>query len=619
MNDFISPAAHSYRYKIDENTDETKASLLGSEFAQFVAYKALMGTEAQNKKGLHKGRNHAALSPVKQVDAFKPVFFMDPKFNPAISNTHICYEYDSHYKEMEKQWSRAGKKFSDEPRIGKPPSSDQGPTKQLEFPLLCEREKGVFGHTRKLRPFARAQQYTRPIDRCSFVYKPTKDDETSHLGPGVYVCPDPWTGKTGHGNVVGTHPLISTSPNVTTIPIDPDAPPLKVSLSHQQITGSPACRAKTPFKKPRASSTNVVPHRADDPQCQHQNSAISSRPRSSGLLVGTKIESSYADSLIHNDSRSASEVTDFLRSEVWGVREVWDTEVEPSHVRPVHSNKHSAPLSSHKKGFSFGKSTFSVSSLDLVTGTTDADLLYRRVRLDDGSPLIYATSKTTKELPPGSKETHSFGIDSLVVDASLSVTSGKCSAGSAQVYVLDQAHTANKPGSQSDQLDSMPPPVTFGKLHELSFDDSRVGTLPGTQSSPILAHPRNSPFKPPTVIKPRPNTGGGMNRSMSQSKRSKSSTSLSVRNSEVGAIMPGGSPYKAETETLGCGPKSGSCMEAVEGSLSSTESYRRLLKKTMEREIGRGGDTLGLKAKRVGPQRGHIASLVESLESHLAQ
>jgi hypothetical protein len=58
-----------------------------------------------------------AEKPRAQYPPLKKVFFMESKYNPAISNTHICYEYDAQFKEMEKHWKRSGKKFSEEPKF----------------------------------------------------------------------------------------------------------------------------------------------------------------------------------------------------------------------------------------------------------------------------------------------------------------------------------------------------------------------------------------------------------------------------------------------------------------------------------------------------------------------
>ena len=77
-------------------------SLYGQDFAVMI-------------KSISQGA--LAEKPRAQYPPLKKVFFMESKYNPAISNTHICYEYDAQFKEMEKHWRRSGKKFSEEPKF----------------------------------------------------------------------------------------------------------------------------------------------------------------------------------------------------------------------------------------------------------------------------------------------------------------------------------------------------------------------------------------------------------------------------------------------------------------------------------------------------------------------
>ena len=138
----------------------SQASLLGSEFATAIATKSL-------------GLGSVEKQPQEKYPAFRPVFWAETKYNPALGNTHICYEYDAQFGEMEKHWSRSGKKFSDEPRIGKPPLEDSGPTKPEELPKFCEKETKVFGRKRVIRPFTKAQNHVKPYN-INLPYKPVK-------------------------------------------------------------------------------------------------------------------------------------------------------------------------------------------------------------------------------------------------------------------------------------------------------------------------------------------------------------------------------------------------------------------------------------------------------------
>lgn len=495
VNDVSSSNEGSLYHTVDGAVD-AKTSLLGSQFAQYVALKAYAsahggGGTSPQQRGLRKGRSTAPRSPIRPVDAFKQVFFMDPKHNPALSNTHICYEYDAHYKDAEKDWSRAGKKFSDEPRIGKPPSSDHGPFKREELPQYCEKEQHIFGKTRKLKPFSRAQQYTRPIDRCTIPYRPTQDDETSHLGPGKYVVPDPWRAKSGHGNIYGTHPLLSHAKGRDEF----DAIlPTKESQYHQQLTGSFEVTAKSPKAAlRRAASTG---HFAKSPK------SITSRgrPNTAADILQSKLMIVTTPCMAIGGAAGMSFFDDSGTD--------WDFHRPTTTASKLHQGggreAASAFHPSRKKGFAFSKSTFATSSIDVTTGTTNADLLYRRIRQKDGSPLIYAISKSVgiKDMPKGSVEEQSWATEQLKKDETLAVVSNMLSpiGGShLEGYSLDRSFIVNS--DMNNSFSSYSPPVM---LQQPSFDDSRVVSLPGPISSPLLKNLRNSPFLPPTVVKERP-------------------------------------------------------------------------------------------------------------------
>lgn len=482
-------------------------SLLGMQFAEFVALKAYATTThaqvGKPKGGARKGNNSGSQpSPIKHHEAFKPPFFMDPKYNPAISNTHLCYEYDAHYKDAENDWSRAGKKFSDEPRIGKPPSSDQGPMKWEELPQYCEKEQLIFGKKRQLRPFFRAQQYTRPVDRCTIPYRPTRDDETSHLGPGAYLVPDPWRAKTGHGNIYGTHPLLSNAKGRGDF--DTVLPPKK-SLSHLQLTGSVEVRSKSPkaaLRKITSGAGNFLDH--DHHQSQ-SGVTIGPRPSTNNAPVRQlSMVSTPCMTLTHDESFA------FACSE-------WDFDKD-GHGGNVCGRAATAFPSSRSNnnnlknqtgaGFRFSKATFSTSSIDVTTGTTNADVLYRRIKLKDGASRIYAVSKNDNQtgesllLPKGSVEAPSWATEPLRVDESLAVVSGLVSPMGAKTYsgyLLDPPPPLVLSGRSC-------PPITFANLTQASIDDSRV-SIPGSSGGPVLSYPRNSPFRPPSVLKEKRTKG----------------------------------------------------------------------------------------------------------------
>lgn len=168
-----------FKYKTDDSAQahgngddmDDEISALGSQFAYFISEKNRIAQE-----GIKNGMNVKVEKEQKQYPPFRKSVFMDTRYMPGLQYTHICYEFDAQFGEMEKHWSRAGKKFSDEPRIGKPRfSAAHGPRNPYEHPKFCEREQKVFGAVRKIRPFSSAQKYTRPLDRCTLPYKPTPD------------------------------------------------------------------------------------------------------------------------------------------------------------------------------------------------------------------------------------------------------------------------------------------------------------------------------------------------------------------------------------------------------------------------------------------------------------
>jgi len=286
-------AKEAYRFKTTESVDASsldEVSQLGEEFAQFVTQKAF-----QCSMGMSQGLNSVVkkVDPQKSHPAFRKSIFDDVQMIPAMANTHICYEFDAQFKEMDAKWSKAGKKFSDEPRLGKPThSGHNGPRRAYEYPKYNEREVKVFGTQRQERPFSTSKRYTMPHDRCTIPYKPTPDESTSHLGPGTYAFPDPWKARSGDGNVAGTAAFISEaksrgenlSDEYNLYREEPTMIPSKVAarLAHQSLTGSPT-RAKSPQDFSRAVIDTTLANRAL-PAGQMQNR----RPQTtSGVMRGS--------------------------------------------------------------------------------------------------------------------------------------------------------------------------------------------------------------------------------------------------------------------------------------------------------------------------------------------
>ena len=141
----------------DASSVVTEAQYIGNKFAETITDLATGHYKPKSKK---------------RADAFKKVFWDDPKYNPPLNNTHICYEYDAHFKEESAYWHRGGKKFTNEPRLAKigggifllrsflfiqinvsVPFLDMGPKKPEEFPHFFEKGTTVMKRKGKIRPY----------------------------------------------------------------------------------------------------------------------------------------------------------------------------------------------------------------------------------------------------------------------------------------------------------------------------------------------------------------------------------------------------------------------------------------------------------------------------------
>jgi hypothetical protein len=152
------------------NPNQSMESALGSDFALAIASIA-QGIEKDSKKS---------------YPPFKKSFIFETMYNPSIGNTHMCYEFDAQFNEMDKRWAKPGKKFSEEPRIS--PLNTYGPIKNDDIINCFEKPKKIFGRTREIgRPFEKAQQYARNRHSANVPYKESHDEEYSHLGPGIKV------------------------------------------------------------------------------------------------------------------------------------------------------------------------------------------------------------------------------------------------------------------------------------------------------------------------------------------------------------------------------------------------------------------------------------------------
>ena len=135
------------QWKLDVVASEQ--SILGDQFADAVALVATGNYDRLVQKA-HKPPQ-------------KTIFWEEPKYNPPIANTHICYEYDAFYKEDERYWQRTGNRFMTGKRID--PPNFEGPRKYEEVPHCIEKPIKMYGRKREEMPFVRAHPYNKPVHR----------------------------------------------------------------------------------------------------------------------------------------------------------------------------------------------------------------------------------------------------------------------------------------------------------------------------------------------------------------------------------------------------------------------------------------------------------------------
>ena len=536
----------AYRFKTIDTVDGAldEVSQLGEEFAQFVQQKAF-----ECSLEMSQGLNAPTKEPLKDYPAFRKSIFEDTKYIPALANTHLCYEYDAQFKEMNKHWSRAGKKFSDEPRLGKPPfSANNGPKKPEEFPHFNEREVKVFGKERQILPFSTSKKYTAPHDRCTIPYKPTPDEAASHLGPGAYPVADPWKARSGDGNIVGTVAFISEaksrgdtlSDEYNLFKEEPTMIPHKASArqAHQALTGSPT-RAKTPQDFSRAVIDRALAEQAlpAGNRSAMSSSSSSRRPQTtSGVFRGTNygpdLRSSVADQntsslspplqenavsnavseVEHGLGTSSSRVTTNTankrppagtRAQLKDLQVMttslhsdpsfykYLTESRINNVKPGTSPikyKGSRGILSRMPGMSFGNGKLGKSAVDISTGSTGADKKFRRLQLPSGETLIYETNKDSNasNMPRGARFTSNWDQTGVFAEKDPSIRVA------AQPMVLDEHPVTRLRNSPNSSPAPSPSGSRNGTPHGKTKVDKKNVALPLPGPTGVIA--RNGPI-----------------------------------------------------------------------------------------------------------------------------
>lgn len=362
--------------------------------------------------------------PRKQYPKFRKMFWEEPIYNASIVNpTRISY--DQQFGEMEAHWNRAGKKFSDEPRLARE-NYFEGPTRPDEFKKLSEKPEQYFGHTRQLDPFRTARAYCKPLHRPVNYKKLSKIEETAHLGPGVYQLHDVWLDS--KRPVCG---MVRPSSCFRSKRVSSFEEKEHVSTAHPSslrgLMQRPAYRR--PRIEPNSNITHLPPgtrstsvnelYPAKDefafidttssgsPNRMHM---ISQTNASTPNLLSGYVESDTSLSMHGRGDEIKSVGFGFEHNSRHTIERCTTTGTLPanrSRTSTVSSAHASPSMMTYKgktgtPGFKFlqGKNQ---DSMVLVTGTTKSDISYRRVELPDGSHSIVSVSPTKKSIPSGSK------------------------------------------------------------------------------------------------------------------------------------------------------------------------------------------------------------------------
>lgn len=407
----------------------SQSSLLGSQFARTIA-------------AISQGYDVNGTRAKKSYPPFKDLFWYDKRFNPALEYTHISYEYDAQFKEMEKHWSRAGKKFSDEPRIGKKSlyESPGGPNKKESYANFFELPTKVFPRARELRPFSRISQ-AHLYNSADVPQKPTPDEETAHLGPGSYdPYPNPWREKSqpicgeikessvfkspdrfpekkydpesidpfrGGSSIVqaeqgvsrdrsrniNSPPRSSMSERQRTAPT-PERPPIRPLRSAE--------RAPPTFFRNNPNIAEIHTMREDSVKSVVLQSPIRKPNESSLSRISSASSSFHAMPHTHSAPAAMERSTSSSRAPTLANGK------RPATTSQTHGRPPSSP--SKVPGFSFLKGKLPPSAIDIVTGTTGADIHYRRVVLADGSTVIVPINGESMEnVPKGAQFVKTWG------------------------------------------------------------------------------------------------------------------------------------------------------------------------------------------------------------------
>lgn len=389
--------------------------------------------------------------PKKEYAPFRKMFWENPLYNPPIGNP-FKISYEQQFGEMAAHWSRAGKKFSDEPRLADHTHENEGPTRPEEFPHFSEHPVTYWGHERVIDPFRVARYTAKPVTRHVARQKKSKIEETAHLGPGMYHLQDPWLDS--KKKVCGierpsscflshrkdeltqqqvVHPKPHTSKlrslmqrpaDRVSVPPDADASnimPLATGARNSTsinemyparaagsyTAGYPAMSANSGMRKARTAASSEVNAGGDhnllsgylqlsdsdvNSLTTEGDQALTTNQLNSVTVVGFGFEQNGTLTAASRSRPASPEMS------------VGNTMPARSTLSPMaQSRKSNIPKKKPSSpGFSFQKGELGPNAIDVPNGSTDADKTYRRVAAEDGSYQIIPVSPTDR-IPSGSR------------------------------------------------------------------------------------------------------------------------------------------------------------------------------------------------------------------------
>lgn len=387
----------------------------------------------------------------KEYPAFRKMFWENPLYNPPIANP-FKISYEQQFGEMAAHWSRAGKKFSDEPRLQTHDKDTVGPTKPEEFPHCSEKPVPYWGHERVIDPFRVARYTAKPVTRHVARQKKNKVEETAHLGPGMYKLQDPWLESKKKICGIDRPSSCFLSHRKDELVPQPVARPAATPSKLRSLMQRPSDRVSVP---PDSDASNIVPLSTGMRHATSINELFPARTANaytnskSGQLFSANSGmrrtgmASASETNIAGDSNLLSGYLQLTDSEVNSLTTEGEVDIKEGQldsvavvgfgferngnvsaaslrsrppspelpagtVLPARSALSPAlpmrgsPKSSSQPGFSFQKGELGPNAIDVPNGSTDADKSFRRVAMEDGSHRIIPVSPTDK-IPSGSR------------------------------------------------------------------------------------------------------------------------------------------------------------------------------------------------------------------------